>query len=115
MNKVAEYRKNAEDCRAMARTMAPTEQRDQLLKMADTWEKLAADRANLIRRYPNTAAEEDRQEQAVRDEWHAMPRPGTALQRESPEHLGYEGTESNRESNIKSNTTGAGTQQDRGD
>jgi hypothetical protein len=44
MRKAADYRKHAEECRMLARNMAPGEQRDLLLNMAQTWESLAADR-----------------------------------------------------------------------
>jgi hypothetical protein len=41
---VTEYRKNAAECRALAKQMKPGEQRDQLLKMAETWDVLAEQR-----------------------------------------------------------------------
>jgi hypothetical protein len=45
MHKASDYRRNAEECRKLARAMgAPDEQRDQLLRMAETWEALAAER-----------------------------------------------------------------------
>ena len=44
MRKVADYRKHAEECRAMARSTAHGEQREQLLKMAATWDSLAQER-----------------------------------------------------------------------
>jgi hypothetical protein len=37
----AEYLRFAEDCRELARTMARQDQREALLKMAETWEQLA--------------------------------------------------------------------------
>jgi len=54
MKKASEYRQHAEECRALANGMAG-EQREQLLAMADTWEKLASDRSDLIRRHPELA------------------------------------------------------------
>jgi hypothetical protein len=44
MRKVDDYLKNAQECRTLARNMAPGEQRDQLLNMAETWELLAHER-----------------------------------------------------------------------
>ena len=41
---VVDYRKHAEECRALARQMKGAEQRDQLLKMAGTWDALATQR-----------------------------------------------------------------------
>jgi hypothetical protein len=39
--KASEYRQHAEECRALARGVLPGHQREQLLEMAQTWEKLA--------------------------------------------------------------------------
>jgi hypothetical protein len=55
MKKASEYRQHADECRAMATQMKPGPQRDQLLEMARTWDNLAAERAELIRRYPELA------------------------------------------------------------
>ena len=44
MRKVEDYRKHAEECRQLARVTALPEQRDQLLKMAETWDALADER-----------------------------------------------------------------------
>ena len=54
MKKASEYRKHAEECRALARGVQG-EQRDQLLEMAATWDKLAAERSELISRHPDLA------------------------------------------------------------
>jgi hypothetical protein len=54
MKKASEYRKHADECRTLARGVAG-EQRDQLLEMAATWERLAAERSELIRRHPELA------------------------------------------------------------
>jgi hypothetical protein len=43
MKKAAEYRDHATECRKLASIM-DGEDRDQLLKMAETWEQLAEDR-----------------------------------------------------------------------
>lgn len=54
MKKASEYRQHARDCRALAVGMAG-ERRQQLIEMAETWEKLADERADLIRRHPDLA------------------------------------------------------------
>ena len=55
MKKASEYRQHAEECRALAKRMDAGEQRDQLLEMAATWDQLAAERSELIRRQPQLA------------------------------------------------------------
>jgi hypothetical protein len=50
MKKVEDYKRHAEECRAMARVMANEEQRQGLLTMAETWDGLAANRATQIER-----------------------------------------------------------------
>lgn len=55
MKKASEYRQHAEECRALAAHMDSHTQREQLLAMADHWEKLARDRAQLVRRHPELA------------------------------------------------------------
>src|SRR4051812_20894367 len=52
MKKASEYRQHADECRALARGVPEGEQRDQLLEMAATWERLAAERSELARRHP---------------------------------------------------------------
>lgn len=54
MKKASEYRTHADECRALARGVTG-EQRDQLLEMAATWERLAEERADFIRKHPETA------------------------------------------------------------
>ena len=49
MKKASEYRRHAEECHALANGMTGP-QRDQLLEMAATWERLAEDRAALVKR-----------------------------------------------------------------
>ena len=44
MRTVAEYRKFAEECRRLARTLTKPDERDALAVMAATWEKLAKKR-----------------------------------------------------------------------
>ena len=54
MKKSFEYRQHAAECRELAQSMQG-EQRDQLLTMAETWDRLAEDRETLIRRHPELA------------------------------------------------------------
>jgi len=42
MSKALEFRKNADECRMLARQMKPGRHRDQLVQMAEAWERLAA-------------------------------------------------------------------------
>jgi hypothetical protein len=44
MKKASEYRRHAEECRALAASAAVPEHRDQLLHMASTWDMLAEQR-----------------------------------------------------------------------
>jgi 2-oxo-4-hydroxy-4-carboxy--5-ureidoimidazoline (OHCU) decarboxylase len=55
MKKASEYREHARECRALAATMDSAQQREQLLQMAEHWEKLAEDRVALIRAHPELA------------------------------------------------------------
>ena len=66
MKKASEYRRHAEECRALARTVAIDEQRNQLLEMAATWDRLAADRSDLVRRHPELALPEEHHEETIR-------------------------------------------------
>jgi hypothetical protein len=50
MTKFEDYKKHAEDCRAMARITRNEEQRQGLIKMVETWESLAADRIKQMAR-----------------------------------------------------------------
>ncbi|MGA0607906.1 hypothetical protein ACO2Q0_18095 [Phenylobacterium sp. VNQ135] len=52
MKKASEYRAHAQECRALAAAMDSEEQRRQLLEMAEHWDQLAADRAQLVRNHP---------------------------------------------------------------
>ena len=49
MTKTGEYIRHAKDCRRLAKQMESGEQRDQLIKMAETWEVLAAERERTLR------------------------------------------------------------------
>ena len=44
MRKVLEYRQHAAECRSLAAAMGAHEHREQLLEMAATWERMAAER-----------------------------------------------------------------------
>jgi hypothetical protein len=48
----AEYKNYADECRALAKQMPQGEQRNQLLQMAETWDTLATEREQLLRRHP---------------------------------------------------------------
>jgi hypothetical protein len=64
MKKASEYRQHAEECRQLAKGIQG-EQRDRLLEMAATWENLANERSDLIRRHPDLALEGERAEEAA--------------------------------------------------
>ena len=68
MKKASEYRQHAEECRALAHGMADGEQRDQLLEMAATWDKLAEDRSELVRRHPDLALAGEHDEELKRSD-----------------------------------------------
>jgi hypothetical protein len=55
MNKSAEYRLNASECRKLASKMEEGQDRELLLRMAEHWDQLASDRADLISRHPELA------------------------------------------------------------
>jgi hypothetical protein len=59
MRKTDEYLKHARECRALAKQMEQGDHRDQLLKMAETWEVLASERERTQRATgePTTGAE----------------------------------------------------------
>jgi hypothetical protein len=63
MKKASEYRQHADECRTLARGTTG-EQRDKLLEMAMTWEKLAAERSDLVRRHPDLGLEGEHAEEA---------------------------------------------------
>jgi hypothetical protein len=50
MKKVEDYKRQAAECRAMARVAANEEQRQGLLAMAETWDGLAENRATQVER-----------------------------------------------------------------
>jgi hypothetical protein len=65
VKKASEYRQHAEECRALAKQMQG-EQRDQLLEMARTWDRLAEERFELVRRYPELALKGEQQDETSR-------------------------------------------------
>lgn len=52
MKKESEYRAHASECRTLAARTVREQDREVLLRMAADWERLATDRADLIRRHP---------------------------------------------------------------
>ncbi len=66
MKKASEYRLHAQECRALANAMDHGDQRDQLLEMAATWERLAEERSELVRRNPEMALTGEHQEEFAR-------------------------------------------------
>jgi hypothetical protein len=66
MNKASEYRQHAKECRELAAQMESAVQRDQLLEMAEHWEKLASDRVALIAKHPELADEGEQAEEKAR-------------------------------------------------
>lgn len=65
MKKASEYRQHARECRDLAASMPSAEQREQLLQMAEHWDKLAADRADLIARHPELAQHGEQEEESA--------------------------------------------------
>ena len=53
MLKQSEYLQHAEECRKLARGMPAGEHRDQLVRIAETWDRLAADRVAKLARGAN--------------------------------------------------------------
>ena len=66
MKKASEYRQHAAECRSLAGAMEQGEQRDQLMEMAATWERLADERSELVRRNPDLAVPGEHQEEVER-------------------------------------------------
>jgi len=62
MKKGSEYRQHAEERRVLAQAMQG-ERREQLIEMAATWERLAQDRSDLVRRHPDLALAGEREEE----------------------------------------------------
>lgn len=57
MKKASEYRQHADECRTLAGRMDSGEHRDQLLEMAATWDKLADERSEMVKRHPEVSSE----------------------------------------------------------
>ena len=66
MKKASEYRQHAEECRLLASRMDVGEHRSQLLEMAATWDRLATERSQLVRRHPELALTGEHQEEVRR-------------------------------------------------
>src|SRR5882757_8197157 len=54
LQKISNYRRQAEECRLLARKAQNEEHRSQLLIMAETWETLAVERESLLRKPPSS-------------------------------------------------------------
>jgi hypothetical protein len=54
VKKASEYRQHAVECRQLAAGVVGA-QRDQLLEMARTWDRLAVERTELVSRHPELA------------------------------------------------------------
>jgi hypothetical protein len=63
VKKVHEYRRHAEECRALAKSMIAGRHREALLELAAHWDKLAAERSDLVRRHPELAIQEEHEEE----------------------------------------------------
>lgn len=65
MKKASEYRQHAIECRQLAASIEG-EQRSQLLEMAATWDRLAAERAELVARHPEIGLDGEADEERGR-------------------------------------------------
>lgn len=63
MKKASEYRQHAQECRDLAKQMPEGDKRNQLLEMARTWENLADERSDLVRRHPELGLDGEHQEE----------------------------------------------------
>ena len=57
MKQAEEYRRNAVECRPLARAAIVSKERQQPLDLAKTWEKLADDRDNFVLTHPELHAQ----------------------------------------------------------
>ncbi|HVI31039.1 hypothetical protein [Phenylobacterium sp.] len=62
MKKASEYRQHARQCRTLAASL-DGEARAQLLEMAATWDRMADDRARLVRNHPDLGLEGEAEEE----------------------------------------------------
>jgi hypothetical protein len=67
MKKASEYRQHAQECRDLAKSMPEGPHREQLLEMARTWDNLAAERSEFVRRHPDLAIEGEDEEEGIKD------------------------------------------------
>ena len=65
MKKASEYRRHAEECRTLAKGIQGP-QREQMLGMARTWDNLAIERSEFVRKYPELALPDEEAEEAAR-------------------------------------------------
>jgi len=56
LQKISNYRRQAKECRLLARNAQNEEHRNQLLVMAETWETLAVERESLLRKPASSGA-----------------------------------------------------------
>jgi hypothetical protein len=56
VKKASEYRQHAVECRHLAAGVQGA-QKDQLIEMANTWDRLAVERSELVTRHPELAPE----------------------------------------------------------
>ncbi len=64
MKKASEYRKHANECRALARGVLG-DKRTQLLAMAATWDQLAQERSLWVQRHPELALADEHAEETA--------------------------------------------------
>jgi hypothetical protein len=62
VKKASEYRRHAVECRQLAAGVQGV-QKDQLIEMAGTWERLAAERTELVSRHPELALDGEHREE----------------------------------------------------
>jgi hypothetical protein len=62
MKKASEFRQHAQECRKLAAGL-DGEARSRLLEMARTWDKMADERSDLVRRHPELALEGEAEEE----------------------------------------------------
>jgi hypothetical protein len=67
MKNASEYRQHAQECRELAKQMPSGAQREQLLEMARTWDRLADERSALVRRKTEVGRDVERDEEANRN------------------------------------------------
>jgi hypothetical protein len=65
MKQAVEYRKNAAECRRLARTARDGPERDQLMDMVETWERITADRERWIALNPLSDVADNKADQAA--------------------------------------------------